>query len=76
MLIIIALFSIAASIGLYLIYNVFKGRRPMKAIAISHGLFAATSVVLLILEVVFRSHKADFSLISFTVAASIGLFMF
>lgn len=44
----LALFAIAALLGVYLLLRVFKGALPAWPAAILHGLFAATGLVLLL----------------------------
>jgi hypothetical protein len=45
---IVALFAIAALLGVYMVLRVFKGVMPPWPAAVFHGLFAATGLVLLL----------------------------
>ncbi|MEL6562737.1 MAG: hypothetical protein AAFQ94_31500 [Bacteroidota bacterium] len=76
MIVTIITFAIAASIGLTMIIQVFKNKKPLKAVAISHGMFAATSLVFLVLESIKNRDMSVVSLIFFLIAASVGFFMF
>ena len=42
-------FAVAALLGLYLLSMVLRDKKPSKGVAITHGLFAASGLVLLIM---------------------------
>jgi len=76
MTVILISFGIAACIGLTMILKVFQNKKPLKAVAISHGIFAGTSLVLLILESLKGKETSVISIILFVLAALAGFFMF
>jgi len=76
MIVIIISFAIAASIGLTMIIKVFNNKKPKREVAISHGMFAITSLVFLILESIKNQDSSVISLIFFLVAGVAGFFMF
>ncbi len=76
MIVILICFAIAAVIGVTMIVQVFMNKKPLKAVAISHGMFAATSLILLLLESLKGQETSIVSIILFIIAALAGLFMF
>ena len=72
----LVLFALAALIGIYLITQVFQGKLPSKAVALTHGGLAATALVLLIVHT-FRT-GADLTdvIILFIIAALGGIALF
>jgi hypothetical protein len=72
----IALFAIAALLGLYLISFVLRKQETPKAIAIVHGLFAATALVLLIIHTVQTGADLIQSIVLFVIAALGGIILF
>lgn len=73
---IIALFALAAVIGLTMLMKVLKGENPPRTSAIIHGVLAAVALVLLILEYVGGGTELATALIVLVVAALGGFFLF
>jgi hypothetical protein len=72
----IALFSVAAMLGLYLLTLVLQKKETPKAIAIFHGLFAASALVLLIFYTLKTGSNFYLSITLFVIAALGGLVLF
>jgi hypothetical protein len=72
----IVLFALAACLGLYLITFVLQQKETPKAIAISHGLLAATALVLLIIHTVQTGADLIQSIVLFVIAALGGTVLF
>ena len=72
----IAFFALAAILGLYLITFVLQQKETPKAIAITHGLFAATALVLLIIHTVQTGADLIQSIVLFVIAALGGIILF
>ena len=72
----IVLFAIAAMIGLYLISFVLQKKETPKGIVITHGLFAATALVLVIVHTVNTGADLVQVIALFVVAALGGIIMF
>lgn len=64
----LALFALAALVGIYMLVRVFKGAMPPWSAAVIHGLFAATGLVLLLYAAFLSGPLAPLSVI---VAAAI-----
>lgn len=64
----LALFALAAIVGVYMLMRVFKGVMPPWPAAILHGMIAATGLVLLLYAAFFAGSIAPLSI---TVAAAI-----
>jgi hypothetical protein len=64
----LALFALAALVGVYMLMRVFKGAMPPLQAAFFHGLFAATGLVLLLYDAFFAGPMAPLAV---TVAAVI-----
>ncbi|HYG53378.1 MAG TPA: hypothetical protein VD905_20920 [Flavobacteriales bacterium] len=73
---IIALFAIAAIIGIYLISLVLQNKETPKAIAIVHGLFAATGLVLLIIYMINTGADLVQVIVLFAITALGGIVLF
>jgi hypothetical protein len=69
----IALFAVAAILGLYLLTFVWQKKETPKAIAIFHGLFAASALVLLIIYAIKTNSNLYLSSTLFIIAALGGL---
>lgn len=69
----IALFSLAALLGMFLLTFVLKGRKTPKAVVFTHGPLAAAGLVLLIIYSVKYSPGPMESIILFAIAATGGL---
>ncbi len=76
MSIILILFAAAAVIGIYLIASVLRNKKPKRNVAIAHGLFAASSLVFLLIKVVTGTEETVASVVLFVMAALIGIYMF
>jgi hypothetical protein len=73
----IALFAIAAILGVTILVNLLNKRNAPRGVVYSHGIFAAIALVLLIVYVVNnRTNAPTTSLILFVLAALGGFFMF
>ncbi len=73
---IIGLFALGALIGMYLLSLVLQKKETPKAIALVHGLFVATALVLLIIYYVDHGPGLLESVILFVVAALGGIVLF
>jgi hypothetical protein len=73
----IALFAIAAILGITILVSWVNKRNAPRSIVYSHGIFAATALVLLIVYIVnHRTNAPTTSLILFVLAALVGFYMF
>lgn len=74
---IIALFALAAVMGIINLKHWIGGAKPPRAVVYTHGLFAATALVLLIVQAM-KSPDASLrtSLIFFIIAALGGFYLF
>lgn len=73
----IALFAIAAAIGLYILKNWLTEASTSRAVVYSHGLIAAIALVLLLIRVLQDpSANLQTSLVLFAAAAVLGFYMF
>ena len=72
----IALFAVAALMGIYLITFVLQKKETPKAIAITHGLLAATALVLLIIHTVQTGADLIQAIVFFVIAALGGIVLF
>jgi hypothetical protein len=72
----IIIFTIAAMIGLYLLALVLQQKETPKAIALVHGLLAATALVLLIIYTVQTGADLLEAIILFVIAALGGSVLF
>lgn len=75
MLIIISLFIIAAIMGLIMLIQIFSNKKPDKILAYTHGLFAATSISLLLFHVLQGGNDKLVNLLMFVFVALIGVYM-
>ena len=71
----IALFALAAILGMYLISFVLQSKETPKAFAFIHGLFAATALVLLIVHTVNTNVDLIEAIVLFVIAALGGFIM-
>ena len=71
----IALFSLAALLGMFLLGFVLKGKETPKAVVFTHGPLAAAGLVLLIIYAIDRSPGHLESIVLFTMAAAGGVVM-
>jgi hypothetical protein len=72
---IVALFAVAAVLGIILISFVLRDKTPPKALAILHGLLAATALVLLIVHTINDNRIYVTSIVIFVLAALGGFIM-
>ena len=72
---IIALFALAALLGLSLLSYVLRTKETPKAVMVLHGLFAATALVLLIIYTTGKNPGPVESIVLFVIAALGGLIM-
>jgi hypothetical protein len=72
----IALFGIAALIGIYLITFVLQTKQPPKTAAVIHGLLAATALVLLIVHMVNTGADIIQIIVIFVITALGGIVLF
>lgn len=72
---IIAIFALAAILGMILISHVLRSKETPKGVVIGHGLFAAVALVLLIMYVMGNKPGPMESLIVFVIAALGGFIM-
>jgi hypothetical protein len=74
----IALFAIAAIIGLIILKNWLTSATTSRAVVYAHGIFAAGGLVLLFIYFMKNNNQQDIktSLILFAVAAVAGFYMF
>jgi hypothetical protein len=72
----IGLFSVAALFGLYLISFVLQKKETPKAIAIVHGVFAATALILLIIHTINTGADLVQAIVIFIIAALGGIILF
>lgn len=68
----IALFSLAALLGIFLLTFVLRGKQTPKAVAFTHGPLAAVGLVLLIIYTFLHSPAPIESLLLFVIAAAGG----
>ncbi len=73
---IIALFAVAAVVGLTMLFKILKGENPPRMSAIIHGALAAIALVLLILEFIDGGTELGAALIVLVIAALGGFFLF
>ncbi|MGV3588438.1 MAG: hypothetical protein ACO1OF_15645 [Adhaeribacter sp.] len=71
----IGFFALAALFGLYLLTFVLKGRETPKAVVFTHGPFAATGLILLIIYISRGGPGPVESLVLFILAALGGIYM-
>ena len=71
----IALFSLAALLGMFLLTFVLKGKETPKAVVFTHGPLAAAGLILLIIYAFKESPGPTESIILFTMAATGGVVM-
>ena len=71
----IALFSLAALLGMFLLGFVLKGKETPKAVVFTHGPLAAAGLVLLIIYAIDRSPGPLESIVLFSMAAAGGVVM-
>ena len=74
----VILISLAVMLGLYLIKFVLQKKTPPKGVAILHGTFAASGIIVLIIYALTTEshHKHWDSIIIFLIAAAGGLYLF
>lgn len=74
----IILISLAVFLGAYLLSYVLQGQHPPKAIAFAHGTFAVLGIIFILLYALTTDehHKHWDSLIIFSLAAIVGLYLF
>jgi hypothetical protein len=72
----IAMFAIAALIGVYLISFVLQKKETPKAVAITHGLLAATALVLVIIHTVNTGADLIQVIVLFVITALGGIVLF
>lgn len=72
----IVFFSAAALLGIYLLSLVLRGKETSKSIAITHGLMAATALVLLIVHTVKTGADIVQIIVLFVIAALGGIILF
>lgn len=75
--IVIALFAIAAIIGLLILKNWLTSSDTPRSVVYAHGIFAAVALVLMLVWVL--QHKEDklwLSIFLFAIAAVVGFYMF
>jgi hypothetical protein len=72
----IAIFAVAAMIGLYLISFVLQKKETPKAIAVVHGLLAATALILLIIHTINTGADLVQIIVIFVITALGGLVLF
>ena len=71
----IALFSLAALLGMFLLTFVLKGRETPKAVVFTHGPLAAAGLILLIIYAFREEPRPIESIVLFTMAATGGFVM-
>ena len=71
----IALFSLAALLGMFLLTFVLRGKETPKAVVFTHGPLAAAGLVLLIIYLFQESPGPVESVVLFTIAAIGGVVM-
>jgi NAD/NADP transhydrogenase beta subunit len=75
--IIIAIFAIAAVVGIIILKNWLTSAETSRTVVYTHGIFAAIALVLLLIWVI--QHKENglmLSLVLFVIAALVGFYMF
>jgi hypothetical protein len=72
--IITGLFAAAALLGVYLLTLVLTGKETQKAVTFTHGIFAATALVLLVIYA-FRHNPAPVESVILFVLAALGGFV-
>ncbi len=72
----IMLFAIAAMIGLYMLILVLQNRPVPKGVAITHGLLAATALILLIVDMVKTGADTVQIVVLFIITALGGIVLF
>jgi hypothetical protein len=73
----IILFAFAAIVGVTILFPLLTGKPVSRSLAVLHGIFAASALILLI--IFSFNHSGDYpltSIILFTIAAIGGLFLF
>ncbi len=71
----IAIFGMAAILGMYLLSLILRNKETSTGIAMIHGLFAATGIILLIVYCSGNNSGPLISIIIFSIAALGGLIM-
>lgn len=74
----VILIAIAVFLGAYLLSYVLQQKIPPKAIAIAHGIAAVLGILVLLTFALTteKHHKHWDSFVIFTIAATVGLYMF
>lgn len=72
----IAFFALAAILGMILLSFILRGKETPKGLAITHGLLAATGIILLIVYTTQHAPRPIESLILFVIAATGGAIVF
>jgi hypothetical protein len=72
----VVLFSLAAILGLYLISLVLQNKQTPKGIALIHGFFAATALILVIIHAVVNQVDMIQIIVLFALAALGGFVLF
>ncbi|HLG02023.1 MAG TPA: hypothetical protein VI731_00410 [Bacteroidia bacterium] len=72
----ISFFFLAAMMGIYLLSLVLKGKSLPKALALFHGVFATTGLILLIFYIYHHGADLVLSLVLFVLAAIGGIILF
>jgi len=73
--VVIILFSLTATFGLILIFNVFKDRKPKEILVLFHGIFAALGIIFLLIVMVRENKGTILNLGLFLLVAMIGFYM-
>lgn len=74
----VILIALAVFLGAYLLTYVLQGKHPPKAIAFAHGTCAILGIVLILIYALTTQehHKHWDSLVIFSIAAIVGLYLF
>jgi hypothetical protein len=72
----ITIFSMTAILGIYLLSLVLRDKQTPKAVAVVHGLFAITGLLLLITYSTGNEQSPTVSIVVFVIAALGGLVLF
>jgi hypothetical protein len=73
----IILFAIAAIFGITILIPLFTGKPIKRSVAVLHGIFAASALVILIFfSINYKGDSPFVSIILFAIAAIAGLFLF
>lgn len=74
----VILIGLAIILGAYLLSFVLQGKIPPKGIALAHGAAAATGLIILLIYALTTSHhhKHWDSVIIFSIAAVVGIYLF